>query len=84
MEASPTVFPAYAIMLDASDRWCVVVQSGRLPTAWSPHRSMHVTLEPPFRQAVRPVEILRDQPTSPLVVALLAWHALGDPKPEAR
>ena len=62
----------YDIALDADGRWCVAID-GTL--AYCPDLDQRVQLEPPLEVHPDPLPFLRVQPTSRLVVALIAWHA---------
>lgn len=62
--------------LDADGRWCVVLAMRREGTlAHCPALEGRVLLEPPLEVLPDPSPFLRLQPTSRLVVALIAWHA---------
>ena len=71
----------YSIVSDAEDRWCVVLAARDDGTlAYSPALDQRVLLESPLAVHPDPLPFLRVQPTSRLVVALLAWRAraVGD------
>lgn len=72
----PPRLNAYDIVLDANSRWCVVRgarEEGAL--AHCPALEGRVLLAPPLEVLCDPSPFLRLQPTSRLVVALIAWHA---------
>lgn len=66
----------YDVILDADSRCCVVLEARRDGTlAYCPALDQRVLLEPPLEVLPDPSPFLRLQPTSRLVVALIAWHA---------
>jgi hypothetical protein len=68
----------YDVVLDADGRWCVVLEVGGDGTlAYCPTLDRRVQVEAPVQVHLDPLPFLRVQPTSRLVVALFAWHAVG-------